>query len=215
MNQNCCSRSSGIGVHDGPEYAVLEEIGKPYEVELVSTMDGSTQNKKYLNLNLNPKGRVPLLLDGKETITEASAILSYLALTNPESNLIDTTPLQLTRTIEWMNWLATIHTQVIAQNWRPERFTDEGSAYQGIQNKGMEGLTETSKQINNKLEHKTWAVGEQYSVADPYLLVFFRWGSRLGLNMREYQHWTRHTESMEKRTAVQSVLHAEGISLWE
>jgi len=47
-----------------------------------------------------------------------------------------------------------------------------------------------------------------------YLLVFFRWGNRLGLNMREYQHWTRHAESMEKRTAVQSVLRAEGISLW-
>ena len=194
-------------------HIVLEEIGKPYEIELVSTMDGSTQNEEYLNLN--PKGRVPLLIYEKETITEASAILSYLALTNPESNLIDTTPLQLTRTIEWMNWLATIHTQVIAQNWRPERFTDEDSAYQGIQNKGMEGLTETSKQINSKLENKTWAVGEQYSVADPYLLVFFRWGNRLGLNMREYQHWTRHAEGMEKRTAVQSVLNAEGISLWE
>ena len=194
-------------------HIVLEEIGEPYEVELVSTMDGSTQKEKYLNLN--PKGRVPLLIDGKETITEASAILSYLALANPDSNLIDTTPLQLGRTIEWMNWLATIHTQVIAQNWRAERFTDDENAFQGIQNKGMEGLIETSKQINNKLENRNWAVGKKYSIADPYLLVFFRWGNRLGLNMREYQHWTRHAESMEKRTAVQSVLRAEGISLWE
>jgi len=194
-------------------HIVLEEIGKPYEVELVSTMDGSTQKEKYLKIN--PKGRVPLLIDGEHIITEASAIMSYLALANPDSNLIDESPLQLARTIEWMNWLATIHTQVIAQNWRAERFTDDDSAYEGIQSKGMEGLIETSKRVNSKMENRDWTVGEQYSIADPYLLVFFRWGNRLGLDMRQFQHWTKHAENMEQRTAVQNVLQAEGISLWE
>ena len=194
-------------------HIVLEEIGKPYEVELVSTMDGSTRKDQYLSLN--PKGRVPLLIDGEHVITEVSAIMSYLALNNPDLNLIDTAPLQLTRTIEWMNWLATIHTQVIAQNWRSQRFTDEASAFEGIQGKGMEGLVETCNQINSKMENRNWAVGEQYSIADPYLLVFFRWGNRLGQNMRQFQHWTDHAERMEKKSAVQRVLQAEGISLWE
>ena len=117
--------------------------------------------------------------------------------------------------LEWMNWLATIHTQVIAQNWRPERFTDEASAFEGIQGKGMEGLVESCNQINSKMENRNWAVGEQYSIADPYLLVFFRWGNRLGQNMRQFQHWTDHAERMEKKSAVQRVLQAEGISLWE
>jgi len=143
-------------------HIVLEEIGKPYEVELVSTMDGSTQKEEYLNLN--PKGRVPLLVDGKETITEASAILSYLALINPESKLIDVTPLQLTRTIEWMNWLATIHTQVIAQNWRAERFTDEVDAHKGIQSKGMEGLIEHAENMEKRAAVQSVLLSEDISL---------------------------------------------------
>lgn len=194
-------------------HIVLEEIGKPYETELVSTMDGSTQKEKYLRIN--PKGRVPLLNDGDHTITEASAIMLYLALTNPESNLVDEDPLQLARTIEWMNWLATIHTQVIAQHWRAERFTDDTSAHEGIQKKGKECLIEVCSQINSKIGRSSWSVGDQYSIADPYLLVFFRWGNRLGVNMRRFEHWTQHAEKMEKRNAVQNVLEAEGISLWE
>jgi len=191
-------------------HIVLEEIGKPYET---STMDGSTKTKAYLNIN--PKGRIPFFSDGELGITEASAIMTYLALSNPSSNLIDTTPLQFARTVEWMNWLATIHTQTIAQNWRPERFTDEESAYAGIQKKGMQGLTETCALIDLKLKQKKWAVGDRYSIADPYLLVFYRWGNRLEQKMTQFKHWTKHTELMEKRTAVKNVLAAEKISLWE
>jgi len=194
-------------------HIILEDIAKPYEIELVSTMDGSTQKAEYLEIN--PKGRVPLLNDGEHIITEASAIMMYLAATNPELNLIDNAPLPLARTIEWMNWLATIHAQVIAQNWRAERFTDEEIAHKGIQKKGREYLIEICGQINNKIANTSWAVGDKYSIADPYLLVFYRWGNRLGLNMREYEHWTQHAEKMEKRNAVKSVLAVEGISLWE
>lgn len=194
-------------------HIVLEEIGKPYEIELVSTADGSTRKEKYLSIN--PKGRVPLLIDGDQTITEASAIMMYLALNNPELNLVDENPLPLTRTIEWMNWLATVHTQAIAQLWRAERFTDDESAHEGIQKKGKEGLIEVCDQIDSKIGQTDWAVGDKYSIADPYLLVFYRWGNRLDVNMRNYKHWTRHAEKMEKRNAVQKVLETEDISLWE
>lgn len=193
-------------------HIVLEEIGKPYEVELVSAMDGSTLKSEYLSIN--PKGRVPLLSTGEFSITEVTAIMTYLALANPSSNLISNSPLLFSRTIEWMNWLATIHAQAIAQNWRSERFTDDKKAYKGIQKKGLECLTETCAQVDNKLKNKIWAVGNQYSIADPYLLVFFRWGNRLGLNMRQYKHWTKHAEQIQSRRAVQVVMRAEGISLW-
>ncbi len=194
-------------------HIVLEEIGQPYEIELVSTMDGSTQKDKFLSLN--PKGRVPLLSNVDVNVTEASAIMTYLALSSPSSNLIGNAPLQFARTIEWMNWLATIHAQAIAQNWRAERFSNDENAHEGIREKGMECLLEACTQIDNKLEHKQWAVGAQYSIVDPYLLVFFRWGNRLGVNMRKYEYWTKHAEEMEKRSAVQTVLAVENISLWE
>jgi len=193
-------------------HIVLEEIREPFDIELVSSMDGSTSTAEYLKIN--PKGRVPVLDIGESVITEVSAILTYLALTYPKSELLENTPVGLARAIEWMNWLTGIHSSVIAQNWRVERFSNNPSAHKDIQVKGMENLIEVCGQIDTKLRNLKWAVGEKYSIVDPYLLVFFRWGNRLGLDMKEYLHWTKHAKLVEQRKAVQSVLKVENISIW-
>ncbi len=193
-------------------HIVLEEIGNSYETKLVSTMDGSTGSNDYLKIN--SKGRVPVLDDGGTIITEASAIMIYLGLRNQSCNLILNTPISVARTVEWMNWLAGIHTFVIAQNWRTERFSDDLSAHKSIQKKGMENLNSIYRQIDAKLKGSEWALDNNYSIADPYLLVFFRWGNRLGLEMKEFPNWTKHAKKMEQRTAVKIVLEKEGISIW-
>ena len=193
-------------------HIVLEEISEQFDIELVSSMDNSTSTAGYLKIN--PKGRVPVLDIGESIITEVSAILTYLALTFPQADLLENTPTGLARAIEWMNWLTGIHSSVIAQNWRVERFSNDLSAHKDIQIKGMENLIEVCDQIDSKLQSHKWAVGEKYSIVDPYLLVFFRWGNRLGLNMRAYSHWTKHAELMEQRKAVQSVLKVDNISIW-
>ncbi|MEH6631456.1 MAG: glutathione S-transferase family protein [Halopseudomonas aestusnigri] len=194
-------------------HIVLEEINIPYTAELVSSMDGSTRAPEYLKIN--PKGRVPVLETGGEIITEAAAIMTYLAFNNPRCGLIGKTPLSIARTVEWMNWLSGVHAFAIAQNWRTERFSDDVRAHEGIQTKGMENLKDIYSLIDQKLRDVKWAVGDEYSIADPYLLVFFRWGNRLGLNMREYKNWTLHAERMEQRAAVITVLEKEEISIWE
>lgn len=180
-------------------------------------MDGSTQTKEYLGIN--PKGRVPALDIGGEILTEASAIMTYLAQSNPDSALLGSTPISLARAIEWMNWLSSgVHALPVAQNWRTERFTDDKASYQGIQKKGMENLRSSYQQIEQRLfTSKTkWANGDGYSIVDPYLLVFYRWGNRLGLEMKTgYPAWTEHAFSMLDRNAVVTVLNHEEISVWE
>lgn len=193
-------------------HIILEEIGLPFETQLVNTMDDSTNSKAYLSIT--SKGRVPALEHDGQVITEVSAILTYLAMTNARAQLIAVTPLGIARCIEWMNWLASIHASVIAQNWRSERFSADKSAYPGIQQKGMENLSETYTQIDLKLKGLQWAVEGRYSIADAYLLVFFRWGNRLGLDMRQFEHWNAHAERLQSRAAVKTVLAAEGISVW-
>jgi glutathione S-transferase len=191
---------------------VLEDLNIPYDTLLISTMDGSTRSAEHLQIN--PKGRVPVLDVDGEILTEASAIMLYLALQYPDACLLPSNAIGMARIVEWMSWLSSIHASVIAQNWRTGRFTDDESAYSGIQDKGILNLQATYRQIEDKLQQKTWAVAEQYSIADPYLLVLFRWGNRLGLDMRSFNSWTLHANRMEQRLAVQTVLQKEGISIW-
>lgn len=195
-------------------HIVLEEIGLPYALSLASTSDGSTHTPEYLRLN--PKGRVPVLVMGDWVLTEAPAILVHLAVSNPAAGLLPDAPDGLTRSLEWFNWLSgTVHAVAIRQVWRPETFTCDASQHAGIIVKGRENLASAFALINSRMEHSAWAVGQRYSTVDPYLLVFYRWGNRMGIDMRShYPAWTRHTQHVLEREAVVSALSQEGISVW-
>lgn len=55
----------------------LEEIGQPYELKFVDIMAGA--QKKSPVIDLNPMGKVPVLVDGDVVVTENAAISLYLA----------------------------------------------------------------------------------------------------------------------------------------
>lgn len=194
-------------------HVILNEVGEPFESVSVSIKDGSTRSAEFLRLN--PKGRVPVLDTGREVLTESAAIMYYLALAYPARRLIPSTPLGFARTVEWTNWLSTVHAWAVAQNLRPERFIDDVSAHPSIKRKGFENLGELYAQIDSKLQEAEWAVPDGYSIADANLLIFFKWGNVLGLDMRRYEHWCAHTRRMEQRPAVQAVLQAEQSTVWQ
>ena len=64
---------------------MLEEIGEPYEVHLLSLSKGDNRTPEYLAVN--PMGKVPALKHGETVITEAAAICTYLADAFPQAGL--------------------------------------------------------------------------------------------------------------------------------
>jgi glutathione S-transferase len=68
--------------------------------------------------------------------------------------------------------------------------------------------------IEKKLGTSPYALGEIYTLCDPYLFVFYRWGNRIKKPMQElYPVWTQHTNRLLSRPAVQRAMHQEGITL--
>src|ERR1700737_465733 len=64
---------------------MLEEIGEPYDVHLLSLNKGDNRAPDYLAVN--PMGKVPALKHGDVVITEAAAICAYLADEFPRAKL--------------------------------------------------------------------------------------------------------------------------------
>jgi glutathione S-transferase len=56
---------------------VLEEIGCPYRLEHVELTKGEQKSERIRALN--PMGKIPILVDGEQVVTETSAIAMYLA----------------------------------------------------------------------------------------------------------------------------------------
>lgn len=194
-------------------HIVLEEIGRPFDLELVSTGKGEARTDKFRDLN--PKGRLPVLVKDDWTLTEAPAILLHLA--NDNQVFAPKGQEEMSRALEWFNWLSgTVHSVVIRQIWKTEYFTDDPDAFVAIQAKGYEHLIEAHKLIESRLEEGKWILDSGYTVLDPFLLVFYRWGHRMKLPMRENcPKWTKHAEMMLDRPAVMRALTTEDISVWK
>jgi glutathione S-transferase len=64
---------------------MLEELGEPYDIQLVSFKKGENLRPDYLAIN--PMGKVPALKHGDTIITEAAAICAYLADEFPRARL--------------------------------------------------------------------------------------------------------------------------------
>lgn len=167
------------------------------------------------HLNLNPKGRVPILDFDGELITETPAILSLISDLAPEKKLLGTTVLEQARAREWLAYLSgTVHGQAFGCLFRPKRFVgDEESMYDQVKATGRQYALDCFAYIEEKLQGRTHAVGDAFTLVDANLLVFYRWGNFLKMGMREkYPTYTRLMERVVEREAVRKTVEAEGIS---
>lgn len=197
-----------LGVH-----IALEETGAAYEAVRVLVADGEQRQPAYLAIN--PAGRIPaLVVDGK-VLTECTAIHTYLAHRFPESGLLPLDDAFLTaRATEVMSWLAsTLHIS-FAQVWRGERFTDDAAARAALQADGPARVRAHFQRLEQRLADSggPWILGDRYSAADAYALVFHRWGPRLGIDMADYPAWTAQAARLYQRPAVRRALEQEGLA---
>jgi glutathione S-transferase len=205
-------------------HIVLEEIGQPYEKEIVWTdpsKPGMTVSSPEWK-KINPKGYVPVLggVTGNsggvaDVLTEANAILLYLGRKFPEANLWPQTAEKEARCMEWLTFISgTVHGNSIAQIWRPARFVADETIFPAVEARGRARLAEQFAFIESIFScGRDWAVPGQYTVADSYILVVYRWGNRLGIDMKQYSFWTRHTDRMLARAAVVRTMEDEGITM--
>ena len=80
---------------------MLEEIGEPYDIHLLSLSKGENRAGDYLAVN--PMGKVPALKHGDTVITEAAAICAYLADEFPRAKL--NVPIGTPRRGVYLKWL--------------------------------------------------------------------------------------------------------------
>src|SRR3954469_3015717 len=81
---------------------MLEELGEPYEVHLLSLAKGENRAPEYLATN--PMGKVPALKHGETVITEVAAICTYLADEFPAAKL--NVPIGTPQRGVYLKWLS-------------------------------------------------------------------------------------------------------------
>ena len=189
-------------------HIVLEESGEKYEARKVDLAKGEQRTPEYMKIN--PLGRVPALkLDDGSPLAENTAILPFLG---KRFGLWPTDSLKEAKALSIVGFFATSVHPAHAHIGRPERYTEDKSAFPGIQAKGKQSFHDYLKQIDAMYAGREW-LSDKYSVLDPYALVFYAWGKKRELPVAELKNYTALKDRMAKRPAVQRVVADEGVKL--
>lgn len=193
-------------------HIILEEMGQPFDTRAVPIREGAHLRPDYLDIN--PHGRVPTLVEDGFVLTESPAILSYLGHLCPERQLLDVEDLRnLGRTAELLNYFSSAVHVAFAQVWRSGRFAESEEARGKVEESGRQNVQRYFDELEQLAATGDWLVAGRYSIADPYMLVFYRWGTLIGIDMRGYAAWSMHKDRMLARPAVQRALAREQIEI--
>jgi glutathione S-transferase len=195
-------------------HILLEEVGARFSLARVDL--GANQQNSPEYLRVNGKARVPALADGEWVLTECPAILRYIAARHPAAGLWPWDPQEEARCAEWLAWISsTIHV-AFAHVRRAGRYAADPRAVEDVAATAKQACRDLWKAVDLKLGEGPWAIGERYSVADPYLLVYWTWGRgpTLGFDMAHaFPRWTAHARRLAARPAVQRAFANEGLAL--
>ena len=194
-----------IGIH-----VLLEEIGKPYDAELVNLREGAQFKPEFTSVN--PKSKVPTLQkDDGGVLTEYPAIAVWLAASNPEAKVMPTGADALARALEVTDYcVATMHMQGFGRIFRPTNFGPSEADSEAVKARGTEIFEKGLAWLDKQLAGQDYVTGE-FSFADTAVFyVCFWWAARLNkpLPANVASHYAR----MNARPAVQRTLKAEGLA---
>ena len=195
-------------------HIALEESGLDYDYEIVRIRAGETKRPEYLAIH--PMAKVPALMVDNEVLTETTAIMLLIGeLATPGVRLLpEGDAVARLRAVEWMSFLTSAVHLAFRPLFKPAQFTADESLYPAIRDRGGEYLRDMLLNVEHRLDGRTWALGDSFSVVDPYLLVFHTWSQRDNIRpyLADMPAWQAHRQRMDERAATRTIFAREGIT---
>ena len=196
---NTCSLASHIA---------LEDSGASYEAKRLNFAEGDQRKPEYLDIN--PKGRVPALVNDQGILTETPAILTYIGQSFPKANLIPANdPFRLGQIQSFNSYLCSTVHPAHAHRVRGYRWSDDAAAQESMKKKVPQNIGECFDLIENSYFKGPWVMGADYTIADPYLFTIARWLEADGVDPKRFPKVNDHRNRMAGRPAVKKVLARE------
>lgn len=150
-------------------YVLLEELGAPYELQVLNMKAGEQRQPAYLAIN--PLGKVPAILDGATIVTEQAAIFIHLADRFPEAGLAPSLDDPLRGAyLRWLAYYAAcFEPALVDRSLQRDPGPRTASPYGDFDT--MLGVVEA------QLQRSPWLLGDNFSAAD------ILWGTALGWSM--------------------------------
>lgn len=177
---------------------MLEELGEPYELKLLSLKGGDNRAPDYLAVN--PMGKVPALRHGDVVVTEAAAICTYLADEFPQAKL--NVPIGNAKRGVYLKWLffgpSCIEPAILDRAFPRKDEASRGALGYGDFETVLSVLTKA-------VSAGTYILGEQFTAADVVIGSGLRWGMSFKL-LPPRPEFVAYVGRLEQRPALQRAI---------
>jgi glutathione S-transferase len=182
------------------------EIGLPIELVKVDLKTKRTATGEDF-LSINPNGYVPVLvLDDGNKLTEAPAIVQYLAAQAQDKKLVPVAgTFEYYQLQQWLNFIATeIHKGGFAPLFNP-------ATHEVAKQMAIAALTLRLETVVEQLSDRAFLLGENFTVADAYLFVTLGWGAYVDFDISRWSVLVDYVAKISARPAVQKAMKEEGL----
>ena len=163
-------------------------------------------------LAVNPKGRVPALVTPRGILTETPAMLAFLAQSFPQANLAPLEdPFAFADMQAFNSFLCSSLHIAHAHRMRGHRWVDEANttAIKAMQDKVPDSVGACYDLIESGMLKGPWVMGEDYTIADPYLFTIAQWLEQDGVDPARIPRIVDHRARMAARANVKAALAEE------
>ena len=174
---------------------MLEEVGEPYDVHLLSLANGENRAADYLAIN--PMGKVPALRHDDVIVTENAAISAYLADAFPKAGL--NVPIGDPRRGIYLKWL------FFGPSCIEPAMTDRAYPRKEEPRRGALGYGDFETTMNvaaKAVSAGRYLMGDQFTAADVVIGSGLRWGMAFKL-LPQRLEFVAYTGRLAERPALQ------------
>lgn len=157
----------------------LQELDAQFEFVPVDLQAGEHRHPDFLRLN--PAGKLPVLVDGDQVITESAAIVMYLAEKYADKGLM---PASLQDRAQAYRWSFFAVTELEQPLWRIARHSfvyPEAKRLPADIPLAREEFPEMAAVLDRHMAGREFIVGERISIADCVTAYVLDWGNENGL----------------------------------
>ena len=197
-------------------HSMLEIAGATFEPVAVKLHKNEQNSPEYKAIN--PRGQVPVLVDGDQVITQILAIITYIDAKFPEASFLPKDSLARARFVETLAWMNNSVHPTFTHIFMPYKFTGDEAAQQAIKAHAVTQYRQLMGELQGlvtkaRAAGSDWLGGVHAGPLDAYALTLLRWGSIAGINPEDFPELWAHVQRTAQVPAVARAMEREKLQL--
>lgn len=188
-------------------YVSLTEAGAEFEVRPINLKTGQQMSAEYIKLN--PKHKVPMLVVDGQSLTENTAINTWIARTFPKAKLMPTDPWAELQAISLMSWCASGVHPFLTRHNNPHKVCEVPGAEASVRSHATASLIDALGYAEQRLSGREYFF-DHFTAPDAHFFWCMRRAQQFEIEeVAALKNCLAHFERVKARPSVQKVLAFE------